>query len=191
MSTRTGRWSVLLFCAKFLMFVVVLVMLWWYVLPWYGEVLIQAAGMPLKFIMGMPIDSGHIDANGLLNTNTTLTFVVDGHGRSMPIALLVTNLPPYVALVLATAGLTWKRRLLILIYGCAILCFFHVAFIIVALRFQESMAQVSEIPTAVAQFFLTMPFMLWIVFAYWDRIMALGQDKSAPPDNENNGYKAG
>ncbi|HDP35853.1 MAG TPA: hypothetical protein ENN29_12185 [Candidatus Hydrogenedentes bacterium] len=97
----------------------------------------------------------------------------------MPIALLVTNLPPYVALVLATAGLAWKKRARILVYGCAILIFFHVLFIILALRFQDAMLQVSEIPTAVTQFFLTLPFMLWIVFAYWERIISMGQDKPA------------
>ncbi len=182
MSTKNGRWSVTLFCVKFLVFVIVLVVLWWLVLPYYGQALIQLAGAPLKYVLGMPIESGHIDADGMLNTNTVLTFVVNGHFRGMPIALLVTNLPPYVALVLATAGLGWKRRLRILAYGCGILCFFHVGFIVVALRFQDTMEQVSEIPTAVAQFFLTMPFMLWIVFAYWDRIMSLGQEQPAKVD---------
>jgi len=160
--------------------------LWWLALPWYGKVLLQATGMPLKYLLGMPIESGSIEVGGVLNTHTILTFVVEGHRRSMSIALLVTNLPPYIALVLATAGLTWKRRLLILFYGSSILCFFHVAFIILALRFYNIMQLESEIPTAVAQFFLTLPFMLWIVFAYWDRLMALGQEKPKPAVGEKN-----
>ncbi len=176
MSTKTGRGSVAFFCAKFLVFVIVLVVLWWLFLPWYGQALIQATGMPLRYIMGMNVEAGNIEADGVLNTNTVLTLVVDGRGRSMPIALLVTNLPPYIALVLATAGIGWKRRVRILVYGCCILCFFHAAFIIVALRFQDAMLQASEIPTAVIQFFLTLPFLLWIVFAYWDRIVVTAQD---------------
>jgi hypothetical protein len=88
----------------------------------------------------------------------------------MPVALLVTNLPPYVALIFATAGITMKRRLLILFYGCAILCFFHIAFIVLAMRLASIMTAGSEIPTAVVQFFLTLPFMLWIVFAYWNKL---------------------
>ncbi|MCK5860906.1 MAG: hypothetical protein KAH38_00380 [Candidatus Hydrogenedentes bacterium] len=172
MSTKSARWSIPLFCIKFILFVAVLVVLWWLFLPWYGKALLQVTGMPLKDIFGMPIESGSIDVSGLLNTNTTLTFIIAGHQRTMSIALLVTNLPPYIALVLATAGITWKRRLLILIYGCGILCFFHVAFIILALRFFSIMTTGSEIPTAIAQFFLTLPFMLWIVFAYWDKLAA-------------------
>ena len=85
----------------------------------------QITGIPLKYLLGVPIESGSITPKGLLNTETILTFVIEGRGRNMPIALLVTNLPPYIALIMATSGITWKRRLLILFYGCAILCFFH------------------------------------------------------------------
>ena len=185
MSTPKRRGSVLLFCLKFVVFVTVLVVLWWLILPWYGKVLLQVTGMPLKYLLGMPIESGSIKADGVLNTGTILTFVMEGHKRQMPIALLVTNLPPYVALVLATAGLSLKRRLLILFYGVSILCFFHAAFIVLALRFFAIMQLGSEVPTAVAQFFLTLPFMLWIVFAYWDRLMTLGQEKPKPVDDES------
>lgn len=175
MSAGKGRGSVVLFCLKFVVIVTVLVVLWWLLLPWYGKALLQITGMPLKYLLGMPIESGSIKVDGVLNTNTILTFVVDGHNRTMPIALLVTNLPPYIALVLATAGISLKRRLLILLYGTSILCFFHAAFIIIALRFFATMQLGSEVPTAVAQFFLTLPFMLWIIFAYWDRLMAKGK----------------
>lgn len=180
MNTPKERGSVLLFCLKFVVFVTALVVLWWMILPWYGKALLQITGMPLRYLLSMPIESGSIKAGGVLNTNTILTFVVEGHNRHMPIALLVTNLPPYVALVLATAGITLKRRLLILLYGVSILCFFHAAFIIIALRFFGTMHLGNEVPTAVAQFFLTLPFMLWIVFAYWDRLMARVQEKPKP-----------
>jgi hypothetical protein len=178
MSKKKKSWGLPLFCGKFLVFVIVLVVLWWLLLPYYGQVLLQVTGVPLRYLFNMPILAGRIETAGVLNTNTVLVFTLQERERSMPIALLATNVPPYIALVLATAGLTWKRRARILVYGCGILCLFHAVFIIVAMRFQDTLMRVSEIPTAVAQFFLTLPFMLWIVFAYWDRLLQLGQDKT-------------
>ncbi len=178
MSKKKTSWGLPLFCVKFLVFVIVLVILWWLLLPYYGQALLQVTGIPLRFLFNMPILAGRIEANGVLNTNTVLVFTMQERERSMPIALLATNVPPYIALVLATAGLSWKRRARILVYGCGILCLFHAVFIIVAMRFQDALMRVSEIPTAVAQFFLTLPFMLWIVFAYWDRLLHLGQDRA-------------
>lgn len=194
MNNETSKWSVPIFCVKFVVFVVVLVVLWWWlVLPFYGKLLLQVTGMPLKYLLKMNIESGVLIVDGVLNTKTIMAFVVDGHRRGMPIALLVTNLPPYVALVLATAGITLKRRILILLYGCGILCFFHASFIILALRLSNVMTPGSEIPTAVVQFFLTLPFMLWIVFAYWGKLTAFFSDSSAtvpqdskPADDDTN-----
>lgn len=182
MSTQKKRWGLPAFCAKFLVFVIVLVIIWWMLLPYYGQLLLQASGIPLRHLFQMPIVAGRIEAEGVLNTNTSLIFTLEERSRSMRIALLVTNVPPYIALVLATVGLGWKRRARILLYGCGILCFFHVAFIVVAMRFQDAMMRVSEIPTAVVQFFLTLPFMLWVVFAYWDRLLSLGQEKEGNDD---------
>ncbi len=171
MSKGKGKWNVLLFCLKFVIFVSVLVILWWWLLlPHYAQFLLQCSGVILKYLLKMPIESGFIAVDGVLHTKTVLGFVVNGHKPAMPVALLVTNLPPYISLVLATSGLTVKKRLLIMVYGCSILCFFHVAFIVLAMRFSGIMNAGSEIPTAVVQFFLTLPFMLWIVFAYWNKL---------------------
>ncbi|NLN94147.1 MAG: hypothetical protein GX130_12690 [Candidatus Hydrogenedens sp.] len=172
-------WSVAVFALKFFVLVIILGVLWWKVLPFYGQVLLQVTGLPLKYALGVPIDSGFVETEGVLNTESRLVFSVQGHERRMKIAHLVTNIPPYIALVLATAGLTWRRRGLILLYGCGIICFFHVFFIIMAMRFQDKLMQISEVPTAMVQFFLTLPFMLWIVFAYWDKLVTLFQDKNA------------
>lgn len=176
--TKKQTWGLPGFCLRFLVFVVALEILWLLVLPYYGQALLQLAGIPLRHIFGMAIEAGRIETQDILNTGTRLIYVVNGIERTMPLAKLAANVPPYVALVLATAGLLWKRRLRILLYGCAILCVFHVLFIIIVLRFQEALLHVSEVPTAVIIFFLTLPFMLWIVFAYWDRILARNQGKS-------------
>ena len=183
MSTRKHAWGLPLFCLKFVVILVVLEAGWLLLLPYYGNALVQVAGVPLRYGLGVPIEAGRIEADGILNWETRMIFTIDKHERAMPIAELAANVPPYIALVLATAGLTWKRRGRILAYGLGILCAFHVLFIIVALRFQDALMQVSEIPVAVIQFFITLPFMLWIVFAYWDRLLSLGLDKPAsPPD---------
>lgn len=174
---RSQAWGLPAFCLKFLVAVIALVMLWWWLLPYYGYVLLQATGIPLRYLFGMAIEAGRVEASGLMRTGTQLIYTIAGHERSMHIALLATNVPPYAALILATAGLGWLRRIRILLQGVGILCLFHMLFIIVALRFQDDLLKVSEIPSAIILFFLTLPFMLWIVFAYWDRIRSLGRGK--------------
>jgi hypothetical protein len=181
MGKRRRKRSILLFAAKFLIFVTVLVVAWWAVLPYYGYGLAQVSGAILRFALGVPIEYARLDAAGMLNTESRLVFGLGGREPRMPVALLVTNVPPYLALVAATAGLAMRRRLRILALGTGILCAGHVAFIVVALRFGEALRQVSEIPTAVAQFYLTLPFLLWIVFAYWDRLASyLGEERRPP-----------
>ncbi|HNZ47553.1 MAG TPA: hypothetical protein PKN92_01785 [Candidatus Hydrogenedentes bacterium] len=184
MTTKGQRFALPFFALKFMVFVVFFVVVWWECLPYYGQALLQITGLPLKYALGVPIDSGFIDVQGKLNTESSLVFSVSGHERRMKIALLATNVPPYIALVLATAGLTWRRRGLILLYGCGILCFFHAFFIIIAMRFQDKLMLISEVPTALVQFFLTLPFMLWIVFAYWEKLMTLFQDKASGTEKQ-------
>ena len=175
MKQRHGR-GLTWFCAKFLVFVCVLVMLWWWlVLPGYSWLLGQTTGQILIHAAGVPVEAVREDPQGPFNAETNLVFAVGGHDRVVPIGLLATNLPPYWALVLATAGLAFWKRLRILLYGTAVLCASHVVFIITIMRFQKQLMEASEIPTAIVQFFLTLPFLLWIVFAYWDKIMPGGE----------------
>ena len=186
MSKRRGR-GPLWFCVKFLVFVSVLVMLWWWLLlPGYGWLLGQATGQVLRFAGGLPIEAVRIDAKGVCNTGTDLVFTVGGARRAIHIALLATNVPPYWALVLATAGLAFWKRVRVLIYGTVVLCLCHGAFIITVMRFQKELMKASEIPTAVVQFFLTMPFLLWIAFAYWDKITSAA-GSADPPAPANTG----
>jgi hypothetical protein len=59
------------------------------------------------------------------------------------------------------------------------------------MRFQTQLMKASEVPTAVVQFFLTLPFLLWIAFAYWDKIASsagaadpgLTENTPARPEN--------
>jgi exosortase/archaeosortase family protein len=169
-NTRTRK--LMRFCVNFAVWIVVVMVAWWWLLlPYYGYVILQASGGILRFVLREPILAGHIVASGLLNTETQVVFVLPaGHERAMPIALLVTNLAPYWALVLATSGLGLWRRFRILAYGSGILFAGHILFIVLIFRFQESWQRDSELPTAIIQFFLTLPFLLWVIFAYWDHI---------------------
>jgi len=161
--------SVLAFCGKFILFAPLLTGLWWFLIPQYGWFLVQVSGSILRFVLGDPIQAGWIAADGVLNTKSMLVFSLPDMTRSLPIAQLVTNIPPYVALVLATAGIARWRRVRILLYGVAILSAGHILYIVVLSHWQAALQQASEVPVAVMQFFLTLPFLLWIVFAYWDR----------------------
>jgi len=177
--------SVLAFCAKFILFAPVLTALWWYLIPQYGWFLVQTSGSILRFVLGEPIQAGWITADGVLNTKSMLVFSFPEMTRSLPIAQLVTNIPPYIALVLATSGIAHWRRVRILLLGVAILSAGHILYIVVLSHWQAALMQASELPVAVMQFFLTLPFLLWIVFAYWDRIANGKQGNGHRPDSDD------
>ncbi len=155
------------FAIRFLLASLLLVPLWWIAVPAYGWLLVQGCGTLLRSLFGMNITAGNIEVAGIMNTESLLTLYVGERPTSMKFVQLITNVPPFIALVLATPGLTLRRRAIALILGCAILCGGHALFIIIALRFVAAFQHGTEIPTAVAQFFLTLPFLLWIMLAYW------------------------
>jgi hypothetical protein len=157
------------FGAKFSLALLVLAPLWWLCLPGYGWLLVQGCGAVLKWGLGMPILAGHVDVRGILNTESLLTFYVGDREQHMKFALLVTNLPPFLALVIATPALGWKRGIAISAAGAAILLAGHALYVVVALRFGNFLAANSEVATAISQLFLTLPFALWIAMAYWKK----------------------
>lgn len=180
---RRRRLGILMFCLKFIVFVSILVAVWWqWVMPHYGWLLVQFSGGILVNLFGLPVQSGTIAPAGLLNTETGLVFNLEMNGQirelNFPMTLLVTNVPPFVALVLATAALSLWRRTWMLAAGLGVLMLGHVLYIVLALRFMQQVAAAPQIPTAIAQFFLTLPFLLWIVLT-WDRI-AEGLSPAAP-----------
>ncbi|HNT89346.1 MAG TPA: hypothetical protein PKL84_15900, partial [Candidatus Hydrogenedentes bacterium] len=158
---------VLQFCRNFIELTLLLSVAWWWLLPYYGYAIAQLSAGVLLNGLDVPIEAARIDPNGILNTESALVFVLDGHELRLAVALLITNMAPYLALVLATPGLRVVRRLVILVAGAAVLFGGHVAFIVLALYFREAIAAAPHIPHAIAQFYLTLPFLLWIVLAYW------------------------
>lgn len=174
MRTRGRTVGIAGFAARFLALLVPLLVTWWLALPWYGWGLMQTSGVVLRGALGVPILSGSVQAEGVLNTDSRMTFTLaDGRTRTLKIALLVTNVPPFLALVLASPGLAWRRRTRALTIGLSILIAGHWAFIVVAMRWQDALMRASEIPTAMIQFFLTLPFLLWIALAYWEKLVDL------------------
>lgn len=180
--------KILLFCVRFLVFVIVLTMLWWWLLPYYGYVLMQVSGGILKYLVGVPILAGRIvvPENSLLNTGTMMVFTLPQGEPGLPIAKLVTNMGPFLALVLATPAMRLARRLAVLALGAGILIAGHVIFIVTVLPLQDRLKAASEIPIAIIEFYLTLPFLLWIVLAYWDRIVNyLGKDLSDTDEEQD------
>lgn len=117
-----------------------------------------------------PIESVTVVREGMFNTESSLSVEVGGQSRSFAIGLLVTNVAPFVALVLATGNLGVKKRVRILATGFGVLALCHLAFMTVLFALGDVTARAPRIAIALGQVFITLPFLLWIVLAYWDRI---------------------
>ncbi len=179
MMAEQGLWkNALWLCLKFLVLAPACLVLWLLVLPGYAWVVGQVAGFLLEYVFRMPIDSMQVIKGGFLNTGTQLTFVMGPVTRWMSdLGDLVTNMAPFVALVLATSGLGVRRRLRILLIGLGIIFVSHVVTIV--FRFT---AGKTALPTAVGLISITLPFLLWIVLAYWDKLAAfLAENPQEPP----------
>ena len=171
--------STLWLCLRFIVLAPICLVLWLLVLPAYTWCVGHAAAMFLRYVVQTPIDGVVVTPAGLLNTDTELAYVIGPHRRTMKdVGHLVANIAPFIALVLATPALGVWRRLRILGIGIAIIFLFHAATII--LRF---VAGRTTLPTAIGFIAITLPFLLWIVLAYWDKLTAyLGNDE--PPSQK-------
>lgn len=156
----------LLFALRFFGAILLLLPLWWVIAPYYGWLLVQGCGVILRDVLGMPIAAGAVERAGLLNTETQLVFYLNDLPSRMPLMKLVTNVPPFLALMLATKGLTRRSRLVGLVAGAAILCALHAVFIVSALRFTHALGQAPALPTALSHVLISLPFLLWIVLGY-------------------------
>jgi hypothetical protein len=164
-----------LFIGKFSLTIVLLLMVWWgFLMLRYAWLLGHISAFLVGLFSDMEITGILLEPKGLFNTDTLLDFTVAGKVRAFPVALLVTNIPPFIALVLATSGLDLVRRLRAIGIGVGILLLSHVFFISVLLRFQDTLQAHDEVSRAVMQVIIaTLPFILWIRLAYWDRIASL------------------
>lgn len=159
--------AIAVFCLKFLFIVPVCLVAWWLVLPWYAWCLGHVAKALLSALSSIPVQNVTVVPGGILNTGTSLTFVLDHARPSIQVAGVVSNLAPYVALVLATRSLPLRRRLAALAIGAGILWLGHQAYVTLALVFSSQIQAHPAVPRALGELFITLPFPLWIVLASW------------------------
>ena len=147
---------------RFLVIAPPCLVVWWWFLPAYGHltgrVSALGAGMLGEYPEYLEIRSG-----GLLNTGTLVILSGDGRLCRFPLGKLATNMAPYVALVFATPGLTTRRRLRALGLGAGLLLMSHVAYMALAFRFREAIQASPALPSALGEFVLMLPFVLWVV----------------------------
>ncbi len=174
----------LFFCVKFLLFLVVIMWAWLMLMPYYGWLLMQASGGLLMNVFGVPLEPGcSVQASGFLNFTSTITLAMDGHQPASNFTQVAANLAPFLALVLATGRLGLKRRLLILLGGSALLVACHIAFM-TYIGYQTHRAFTSgamaahavDISQVAIQFMIMLPFLLWLVLAYWDKLAGYFSD---------------
>ena len=181
-----GLGRIAFFCLKFAVFSAVLLYLWWWkVQPQYVGLIGRITGAILRYIMSVPIDAMkiEIDPAGVMSTKTILVWVVEGRRYPIDVSYLVANIPPYFALVLATPGLAIRRLLKVLLIGLAILATGHILFLVLVWVFSGQIQKSPEIPTAIGLFLMTMPFVLWIALAYWDKVVLLFEEpEGSPPE---------
>lgn len=175
------RGTVVWFLLKFVVIAATLLVIWWIFQPQYVFLVGHAAGFVIQFVAGIPLEGVEVtvNQNGVLNTMTALTYRYEGRPVKINVAFLVANLPAYLALVLATGGVGWRRRVRAGAVGSAILFVGHVAFLAIMFTFAREVREAPEIPTAFGMFVMTLPFVLWIVLVYWDRAAAWMQDVNA------------
>jgi hypothetical protein len=158
------------FCRTFIELTIIISILWWLAIPAYGYAVAQLSAGILVNALGVPVEGAWAVPHGILNTESVIVFLFGGREIPFPIVKLVTNMAPYLALVLATPRLGVLRRLVILFTGALILAIGHVAFVVLAFHFRQDIAKAPDVPLALAELYLTLPFVLWIVLAYWGKI---------------------
>ncbi len=180
MAGRSLGRDLLWLALRFLLLVPMCLYVWWQLLPAYAWLLGQAGGGLLRNVFDIPITAMKVVPQGLFKTRTELVYLVEGVERTIQVGMLATNIAPFVALVLATPGLTWNRRGKALIIGCLLLAAAHLGFLLTAYNVSRA-----EVPVAFGQICITLPFPLWIALAYWDRILSFVSGRAPDSTGED------
>ena len=181
--------SAAILTAKFIVLAPICLVVWLLFLPVYAHILGHAAAGILRHGLGYQILEVRIRAAGFLNTDTSLTYVLPNREMTMPgLGHLLGNVAPFVALVLATPRLRFRRMLGVIGIGVALIFLSHLATLVIR-AMPRGPVQMAKTPlsTVVGFFSITLPFLLWIVLAYWGQLMAflgegpLKKANSGPP----------
>lgn len=172
MSRKRPLSGIVVFVLRFAVIAPICLFVWWLILPVYAWILGQSAGMILIHLCGASIEAMRVitDPEGILNTKTALTYYVNATQREIAVVYLVSNLPSFFIVVLATPRLHMGRRIRALAIGLSVLAVGHVVFIVMAFTLTGPADRVSE---AVGTFLLTLPFLLWLALVYWNELGAL------------------
>jgi hypothetical protein len=141
--------------------------LWWGIGPAYAWGIGHLCAVTLKYGFGYPIDGVTVNVRGVLNTETELGYIIGARRPAIPIVPLISNVAAYVALMLATSGLGWRRLLARTCLGVFILALTHWVYLIVFFVWEAAIARDQTVFIAIGQLFITLPFVLWIVLAFW------------------------
>jgi len=166
--------SVAILTAKFVVLAPICLVVWLLFLPVYAHILGHAAAGIFHYGLGYEILEVKIRAAGFLNTDTSLTYRLADREVTMPgLGHLVGNVAPFVALVLATPRMRLRRMLGVIGIGVALIFISHLVTLVIRpmVRGPVEMAR-TPLTTAVGFFSITLPFLLWIVLAYWGQLMA-------------------
>ena len=147
---------------------------WWLMLPAYAWFTGHLAVLILHYVGGIPVERVVIERHGFLNTGTELAFVLHGTAHPFPAGVpVLSTVVPFVILVLATPGLALRRRLRVLMTGSAVLFAVQLAFLVTAFALRRQIAEARQISASITEVSFTLPFLLWLLLAYGDRLRAL------------------
>lgn len=169
---------------------------WWLMLPAYAWFVGHLAAFPLVRLLGIPVEAVTVERHGVLNAGTELAFVLEGVAYPFPAGVpVLSTIVSFTILVLATPELTPRRRLRAWGIGSAVLLAVQLAFLATAFAFRHEIAEHRRISASITEVSFALPFLLWAVLAYRDKLMTLiggaPRDPGAPGAPEEAPYEGG
>jgi hypothetical protein len=175
--------SAAILAGKFIVLAPICLVVWLLVLPVYAHLLAYVLGSIFRYVFGLNVMAINVETGGFLNTDTSMAFTIVMTEVKMPeLGHLTANFAPFIALILATPRLKLLRRLRIIGIGSGLIFLSHVATGVIRLMGRGPIQERTPLTTAIGFVSITLPFLLWIVLAYWGQLMAfLGEDPAATP----------
>jgi exosortase/archaeosortase family protein len=183
----------LMLLMKFCVFLPLIAIPWWYIMPTYLLAIGKVSAFVLGSVFGYPFAGAEmVSAAGAVGETSLLSlpelrFLKSSGGTTTVggVWSLAITLAAYVALTLATPNIGFRRLIRILAAGIGILAVCHILFIVLLKVFESTIRTSPELPTTIAEVFLTLPFLLWIVLAYWGQIRNLfSRERTTTPPTE-------
>lgn len=168
--------SILAFVVRFMVLMGLGLFIWWQAMDAYVYGVGWVAQWPLR-ALGEPIEKvelyGKSQQKDEGDPHIGIVYRLES-GREQGLADLqrfYMSLPTFLALVLATSPMTWKRRIVALGAGAAILLGIHIAYLVVMFYGRDFiMAHWEDAVRMQMTAFTTAPFLLWALLAYGGRI---------------------